>query len=481
MLEKAHNLVQTVALLVLTFACEIPGTCKADNDCPAGAFCYSGEKAKVGDRGICVYKEPVIHSFSPPEAAHGAILRIQGEGFSPNSSENSVTLNGVPAKVLFGNSSEINIQVPKNMHCSGLIEVRSGGRSVTSSSSFLYLPTAIVSTFAGSTHGWVEGIGTAAQFRFPNTLVLDANGDLYVTDSSNNCVRKILHTSGQVSTFAGGGPAGFRDGVGLDARFYDPAGLAIDSRGNLYVADYGSHRIRKVSPKGAVELFAGNGERDFLDANGANARFHLPAGIAIDADNNLYVTDSLNHRIRKITQAGEVSTFAGSGEVGAGKGGHADGPGNTARFNTPDGITIDAEGNLYVTDTENNCIRKVLPNGTVHTLAGSGEKGFLDGPGNVARFDYPQGMALDSRNGYLYVADYHNHRIRMVTPGGEVRTIAGGGITGYSLQNPPPAPYADGTGENARFYNPLGIVLDASGNLYVGDSLNYRVRKIVLE
>ena len=482
---KAHKLGQTVALLLWVFACNIPDVCKTDDDCPSHAFCYSGEKAKAGDRGICVskepvYKEPVIHSFSPLEAAHGAILRIQGEGFSSNPSENSVTLNGVSAEVLFASSNTIGIQVPKNMRCAGPIQVRTGEGVATSTSSFLYLPTATVSTFAGNgTTEFKDGIGTEAQFYFPNNLALNSEGTLYVTDTNNNRVRKISPETREVTTVTHSGGVCLK---GQSTGMHCPNGLAIDAQDKLYVAYYFSHRIQTFLPNGEEErAFAGSNTQGFLDANGTDARFDHPDGIVLDKAGNLYVADSHNHRIRKITQEGEVSTFAGSGEVGENNGDYADGPENTARFNKPNGITIDAEAHLYVSDAGNNCIRKVLPDGSVHTLAGCGKASFLDGPGNVACFHSPQGMAMDGRNGYLYVSDSYNHRIRMLTPTGEVRTLAGGGITGTLDAQKLSANHVNGIGGDARFYNPHGIVMDAEGNLYVADSSNHRIRKIVLE
>ena len=247
---RMRRLAKVFAFLFWAVACGWPGKCKVgDNEsCGAEAFCYAGKNPKPGDMGVCTFAgELVIDSFSPLEAAQGAILLIRGKGFGLNPSENSVTLNGVLVETLFASASELRIQVPKNMRCAGPIEVRTGERTATSAESFIYLPTATVSTFAGSGKNVSEdGMGTAAGFRFPNTLALDAKGELYVTETDNNAVRKIVTESREVSTFAGGGPSTFADGVGTAARFNRPTGIAMDAQGNLYVADWENHRIRKI-------------------------------------------------------------------------------------------------------------------------------------------------------------------------------------------------------------------------------------------
>ncbi|MDR2208343.1 MAG: hypothetical protein LBE22_05150 [Azoarcus sp.] len=208
-----------------------------------------------------------------------------------------------------------------------------------------------------------------------------------------------------------------------------------------------------------VSTFAG-GEQGFADGKGGDAKFNRPVGIASDAAGNLYVADTENHRIRKITPAGEVSTLAGDEE------GFADGIGSDAKFSFPIGIASDAAGNLYVADVVDHRIRKITPAGVVSTLAGGDEEGFADGIGSDAKFLGPIGIASDA-TGNLYVAEFGNHRIRKITPAGEVSTLAGG-----------ERGFADGIGSDANFNRPSGIVSDAAGNLYVADSWNDRIRKI---
>jgi DNA-binding beta-propeller fold protein YncE len=316
--------------------------------------------------------------------------------------------------------------------------------------------TAKVSTIAGGELGFADGIGSAAKFHGLSGIASDAASNLYVADTLNHRIRKIT-PAGEVSTFAGG-EEGFADGVGSDARFNKPSGIAIDALGNLYVADRDNHRIRKITPAGEVSTFAG-GEEGFVDGVGGDAKFSRPTSIVIDAAGNFYAADTMNHSIRKITPAGEVSTFAGGEE------GFADGIGSAARFCRPIGIASDAAGNLYVADFGNHRIRKITSAGKVSTLAG-GERGFAGGVGSAAKFHYPSGIAIDAA-GNLCVADSRNHRIRKITPAGEVSTLAG------SEEG-----FADGAGGDAKFYVPGGIASDAAGNLYVTDSGNRRIRKI---
>jgi sugar lactone lactonase YvrE len=317
-----------------------------------------------------------------------------------------------------------------------------------------------VTTFAGSTRGSNDGAGTAAQFDCPYGITVDGTGNLYVADTANHRIRKI-DASGNVTTFAGS-TRGSNDGAGTAAQFDCPYGITVDGTGNLYVADTSNHRIRKIDASGNVTTLAGSGA-GWLDDTGTLAEFSEPKGIAVDGDGNLYVADTSNRRIRKITSAGIVTTLAGDGTAN-----WLDGTGATARFNNPGGITIDGTGNLYVADTINRRIRKVTtPAGVVTTLAGDGTEAFADGTGAAARFNNPAGIAADG-DGNLYVADTNNRRIRKIDASGNVTTIAGDGTTGW----------LDGPGAGARFGSLSGIAVDGAGNLYVADTGNNRIRKL---
>jgi len=323
------------------------------------------------------------------------------------------------------------------------------------------LPNGTVSTLAGSTQGFVDGAGTAAKFNNPSGVAADSAGTVYVADYTNNRIRKVL-PDGTVSTLAGS-TQGFSDGAGSSAKFFRPAGVAVDSAGTVYVADTNNHRIRKVLSNGTVSTLAGSGVAGFADGVGAAAQFSSPNGVIVNSAGTVYVADTFNHRIRKILPDGTVSTLAGSGTAG-----FADGAGATAKFKYPEGVAVDSAGTVYVADTQNHRIRKILPDGTVSTLAGSGTVGFADGPGAIARFWSPMGVAVDSA-GTVYVGDQGNHRIRKILPDGTVSTLAGSGTAGF----------ADGPGAIARFWSPMGVAVDSAGTVYVADTNNNRIRKIL--
>lgn len=314
---------------------------------------------------------------------------------------------------------------------------------------------------------------------------------------------------------------GFSDGVGRNAKLYYPEAIAIDLADNIYIADTKNHRIRKLNPKGELSTIAGSSESGHLDGASSEAKFNCPSAVIVDKEGNLYVSDTINHVIRKITTDGQVTTLAGI----AGKKGCVDGDAKKAKFFRPEGLTIDDQGNLYVADFGNHRIRKIDPKGNVSTFAGS-EEGYQDGILTEAKFKYPKGLALDSR-GNLYVADMTNQRVRKITPETQVTTIAGGGIDhrfDCSLEDIPAKDsflyspkaividinndiylsdynsvkkisaasgkmsilagqnrgnYKEALGKEALFYSPTGLAIDSQGCICVADTDNSRIRKIL--
>jgi sugar lactone lactonase YvrE len=315
-------------------------------------------------------------------------------------------------------------------------------------------PTGVVTTLAGTPDdfGLADGTGAAALFNTPTGVAVDSAGNVYVTDSGS-AIRKVT-PAGVVTTLAGSRMSGSTDGTGADARFNVPRGVAVDGDGNVYVADFFNETLRKVTPAGVVTTLAGSpGQSGSADGTGADARFDGPAGVAVGGDGNVYVAESVNATLRKVTPAGVVTTV----------------PGSAGHFRNPFGVAVDSTGNIYVADTFNHSLGRITPAGVVTTLAGiPGMAGTEDGTGADARFNLPFNLAIDGA-GMLYVADASNTAIRKVTPAGVVTTLAG---------SPSRFGSADGSGADARFERPDGVAADGDGNIYVADSFNATIRKI---
>lgn len=314
----------------------------------------------------------------------------------------------------------------------------SGGKNST--------PSVTVSTLAGlaGQSGLVNETGSNARFYLPIALTADTNGNLYVADKGNNAIRKVT-PGGVATTFANG--------------FSSPCGITIDAAGNLYLVNTFNNTIEKINSEGTVI-------NTYLGTESGGSAFNRPYGAAVDGSGKIYVADTVGNIIRMISGS-TVTTIAGSGAPGS-----ANGNGSAASFNHPHGIVVDTSGNLFVSDMNNHTIRKiVIATGDVSTFAGSpGISGSSDDLGTEARFNSPASLAIDTANN-IYVADALNQTIRKITPGGKVTTIAG-----YATHSG----NADGTGTQARFWNPYGVAVDRWGKIYVADQFNHTIRKIVI-
>jgi sugar lactone lactonase YvrE len=429
-----------------------------DNTMPAAVTAdYMGQTYTAVYAGNAVYTV-ALNNYDPAAAVQINVSKALTE------QDISITNNGLATSAYVSEPKQETLL----RGTSPAFSVGAGSGFTTAYTVNLVYPGGYVLTFAGDgTNAHLDGPAAAARFSSPRGVALDGAGNLYVADSANHRIRRIVIASGAVTTLAGSGTVGGADGPGATAQFNRPYGVAVDGAGNLYVADGANYLIRAITPAGVVSTLAGSlGYYGFTDAIGTSAKFNVPGDVALDGAGNLYVADDENNRIRAIVIATQdVSTLAGDGTPNA----FADGNGTSARFNHPAGVAADGAGNLYVADAMNHRIRKiVIATRDVTTLAGDGTGGFADGPGATARFNQPGGVAADGA-GNLYVADYGNHRIRkIVIASGEVTTLAGDGTGGFT----------DGPAAAAQFNYPYGVAVDGAGNLYVGDEGNNRIRKI---
>ncbi|PWW01247.1 sugar lactone lactonase YvrE, partial [Paenibacillus cellulosilyticus] len=330
-------------------------------------------------------------------------------------------------------------------------------------------------TIAGGNYGdsGDGGSATDAELSYPSAVAMDGSGNLYIADINNNKIRKIS-TDGSIRTVAGTGNYGYAGdgGQAVDAELRSPSGVAVDQAGNLYIADKYNNRIRKVATDGEITTIAGTGSSGYFGDGGqaVDAKLSSPSGVAVDSAGNIYIADTSNHRIRKVDPSGSISTVAGSDDSGYSG---DDVSAVEARLYYPNAVAVDHAGNLYIADTYNNRIRKVDASGNISTVAGSSSTGGYSGDGGQAvdaQLNEPEGIAVDG-SGNLYIADTDNNRIRKVIPNGIIMTITGTGTSGYSGDG--------GPGKLAEIDGPAGLVISSSGDMYIADKYNYAIRKQV--
>jgi len=420
---------------------------------------------------------PTISGISPDSGARNVQVTITGTNYGTDTSKIKVSFNGVAAILKSASATQIVTLVPAKAG-KGPVIVTVDGQSVQGPI-FNYLTSVWVTTIAGNGQsGFADGSGSAATFYSPRGITVDSSGNVYVADWGNHTIRKIT-PAGVVTTLAGdpNGFPGSANGTGSSASFQNPNDITLDPlHGILYVLDASTvggynNEIRNVTLTGTV-TYTGDPHLGYRDGNIGSAWFLQPFYLNSDAQGNVVVSDATNFRIRMISAAGVVSTLAGNGTSG-----NANGPAGGATVGYVYGITTDAQGNIYFTEHTSNSIRK-LAGGQVTTLAGgtagpAGAGGYVDGTGSAAQFSGPTGIVADHQ-GNIYVADIHNLCIRKITPAGVVTTIAG-------KPGPAGAGLIDGNASDARFDLPYGITIDSHGNLYVADYGNNAIRKISFE
>jgi sugar lactone lactonase YvrE len=353
------------------------------------------------------------------------------------------------------------VSVPSSLNLSA-IAVAGGMSSAVATQTFtIETIYGTISTVAGDGKEAYNGdaIQATQAGTDPYGVAVDSSGNLYIADTGNQRIR-MVNPAGVISTVAGNGTAGYSGdgGPATSAMLDDAFGIAVDGSGNLYIADYNNGRVRKVTPDGVISTVAGNGTAGYSGDGGpaTSAEVWGPYSLAVDGSDNLYIADSANNRIRKVTPAGTISTVAGNGTAGySGDGGAA----TSAQLWVPLGVAVDSNGNLYIADNYNNAIRKVTSAGVISTIS-QASVGLIN----------PEGVAVDNLGGLLYVADTNNSRVLVMTPDGQFSTVAGNGSGAFTGDG--------GSSLSAQLAYPSAVAVDSVGNLYIADTLNYRIRKV---
>ena len=349
------------------------------------------------------------------------------------------------------------------------------GAAILATGAFGGSGSGTIMTIAGSGKPGFAGDGgpaLAGQLRSMDQVAVDGQGNVYIADFENRRVRKVS-ASGTITTFAGrdgGGAFPANGSRATSARLDAPHGVAVDAQGNVYVSDTNNGRVYRVTPGGTITTFAGTGQSSFSGDGGpaTSARLYGPAGLAVDGQGNVYIADSYNQRVRKVSPSGTITTFAGTGKQGTSGNG---GPATSAQLSYPSAVAADAQGNVYISGTSESRVRKVSRAGTITAFAGKGAGVFSGdgGPATSAGLKQPTGVAADGQ-GNVYIADTANYRVRKVSPSGTITTFAGTGAGGFSGDG--------GPATSAHLFSPHGVAVDGKGNVYVADTANYRVRKV---
>lgn len=340
-------------------------------------------------------------------------------------------------------------------------------------------PVLTISTYAGNgsqSFSGDNGPATDAALNGPRGVALSPDGSLYLVDSGNNRIRKVS-TGGNITTVAGNGVFDFSGdgGAATNASFRFPYGIDVSPLdGSLYIADFQSHRVRKVTPDGTISTFAGNGARSFSGDNGpaTDAMLNQPIDVDVAADGTVYIVDYGNNRVRKVALDGTITTVVGRGSNFADGGFSGDGgPAIDAELSLPFAVDVATDKTLYIADNKNNRVRKVTPDGTISTFAGTGTRGFSgdDGPATAAQLGGPAGVELTG-DGTLYISDRSSKRVRKVAPDGTITTFAGNGTGGSAGDS--------GSATDAQLSEPYGLALSPDGSLYIADSPNNRIRRV---